>query len=53
MDRLKYIDVFKWTLNNRDNMTEKKDKSTNVPVIWQTGRHKLVNKRHESMFRRT
>jgi hypothetical protein len=27
-------------------MTGKRDKSINGPVIWQTGRHTLANKRH-------
>jgi hypothetical protein len=34
-------------------MTGKKDGSTNVPVIWQTGKHTLANKRHKDMFKGT
>jgi hypothetical protein len=33
-------------------MTGKRDRSTNVPVIWQTGRP-LADKRHKDMFKET
>jgi len=34
-------------------MTGKRDRSTNVPVIWQTGRHTLADKRHKDMSKGT